>query len=206
MKTFFSCSVASFLTIIPCGQVTAETIPSFSTSAKELTVKQPVAIVKKRELTPGRVTFTRQNGCSFQSPISKIFLEDGTTLETPVKLAIYGNNIPKWRSELKKTWRSKLTDYIAGEYKIMLFQIGQHPPKIVKNEESNEKLLNAEIACNIASYQIFKHNLSLLKPISQPRENLFYLSTAGDWERYFSNYSKLQLRQVNKTDKLRQNN
>ncbi|MEM9927980.1 MAG: hypothetical protein AAF915_30390, partial [Cyanobacteria bacterium P01_D01_bin.50] len=88
MKILFSCAIASFLTITPCVQVTAETIPSFSTSAKELIVKQPIAIVKKREVTPGRVTFTRQNGCSFQSPISKSFLEDGTALETPVRLAI----------------------------------------------------------------------------------------------------------------------
>lgn len=191
MKIIFSCAIASFLAILPCTQVLAERIPSFSISAKELTVKQPAAIVKKREVIPGRVTFTRQNGCSFQSPISKTFLEDGTTLETPVRLAISGNNIPQWRSELKKYWRSQLTDYLAGEYKIMLFQIGQHSPKMVKVEESDEQLLNAETACNIATYQIFKNNLSLLKPISQPRENLFSLSMAQDWERYFSNYTKL---------------
>ncbi len=72
----------------------------------------------------------------------------------------------------------------------MLFKIGQHPPKIVKLEESDKQLLNAEIACNIATYQIFKNNLSLLKPISQPRQNFFYLSMARDWERYFYTYSK----------------
>ncbi|MEM9927760.1 MAG: hypothetical protein AAF915_29250, partial [Cyanobacteria bacterium P01_D01_bin.50] len=164
------------------------------------------AIVKKREVTPGRVTFTRQNGCSFQSPISKSFLEDGTALETPVRLAISGNNIPQWRSELKKPWQSKLTDYRAGEYKFMLFQIGQHLPTIIKVEESDKQLLNAETACNIATYKIFKNNLSLLKPISQPRENFFSLSMARDWERYFSNYSKSQIYEVNQTSKFRQNN
>ena len=202
MKIFFSCAVASFLAILSCTQVLAETIPTYSKSAKELTVTQSIAIVKKREVIPGRVIFNRQNGCSFQSPITKNYLEDGTTLETPIRFAFSGNNIPEWRSELKKPWESKLTDYTAGEYKIMLFQIGQHPPKIVKIEESEEQLLNSDTACNIASHKIFNKNISLLKPISQPRKNLFSLSMNSDWERHFSNYSNLQLSEVKKTDKL----
>ena len=202
METFFRYGVAAFLAILPCNQVLAETISPFSTSAKELTIKRPIAIVKKKEVIPGKLTFNRQNGCSFQSPISKIFLEDGTTLETPVKIAISGNNIPKWRSELKKPWQSKLTDYQSGEYKVMLLRIGQHPPRIIKIKQSNEQLLNVYTACNIASHYIFQTNQNLLKPIYQPRENVFSLSMNDDWTRYFSNYSDMKLSEVNKTEKI----
>ena len=201
MKIIFRCTVASFLAILPCAQVTAQTIPSFSRNAKELTFRKPVAIVKKREIIPGVVTFTRQNGCLLKSPMSRNFLEDGTTLETSMRLAISGNNIPKWHSEYKKPWQSKLTDHLAGEYKIMLFQIGRHRPTIVKVEQSDKKLLDAQNVCTIATYRMFKSNLSLLKPISQPRQNVLSLSMERDWERYFDDYRTFQLQGVDKKDK-----
>ena len=144
------------------------------------------AKVIKREVIPGTFSLTRQNGCIVRNPILTTFLDDGTTLQTPAGITVVGNSLSQWRNEYKQPWQSKLTDYEGGEYKIMIFQIGKHPSTLLKTEESEEKLIDSQISCNAAIYKVYRSNLRLIKPISEPQKSNFSLSFNEGWERHFS--------------------
>ncbi|MEC4888321.1 MAG: hypothetical protein SAL70_44505 [Scytonema sp. PMC 1070.18] len=188
MKIFFSFVITALLASVPYAKVNAQTALSASRNVKALQLEASSVRVVKREITPGLVTFTRQNGCWLQNPISKNFLDDGTILETPIRLTASTNTIPQWRNESRKPWKSALTDYEGGERKMMLLQIGRHPLTTIGVEESREKLLDSQIVCTIAAYKIFGSNNRLLKQIPTPIHNSFSLPLEQGWQRHFQEY------------------
>jgi hypothetical protein len=194
MKTF-ACFLAVALAIAPATKINAqmntqintqmnvqtEVLPSPGNAEQLLKFEEPSVIVVRREVIPGVVTFTRQNGCLLQNPVSRNFLNNGMTLETPIRLAASGNSLPRWRNEYRKPWQSALTDYEGGEQKIMFLQIGKHPSTLIRVSESDEKMLEAETACATAAYKIFGSNLRLLKPIPEQRHNNLSVSLSENW-------------------------
>ncbi len=186
MKTILSFIVAVFFAALPCTQINAQIAASYSRNVEVLQLEEPFAIVIKREVIPGVVMFTRDNGCVLKIPVSINFLDNGMTLKTPAQLAVSGNSIPQWRNEYRKPWKSELTDYERGEYKIMLFQIGQHPSSLIGVEESEKSLLEAQTVCAIAAYKIFGSNLRLLQAIPSQKYDRFSLPFMQGWERLFS--------------------
>ncbi|KYC37294.1 hypothetical protein WA1_47635 [Scytonema hofmannii PCC 7110] len=186
MKLVFSFAIATLLASVPYAQVTAQTAMSSSRNIKALQLDESSVKVVKREVTPGLVTFTRQNGCVLQNPISTNFLNDGTILETPIRLTASTNSIPEWRNESRKPWQSQLTDYEGGERKMMLLQIGRHPSTPIAVEESSEKLLDSQTICTIAAYKIFGSNNRLLAPIPTQKQNRLSLPLEQGWEKHFN--------------------
>lgn len=185
----------TYLTAAP-SQVAAQTpvnetplvrqpLPSSQNVSVLLNDNFPSAKVIKREVIPGFVKLT-SNGCVVQNPILTTFLDDGTTLITPAGITIFGNSLSQWRNEYKQPWRSKLTDYEGGEYKITLLQIGKHPPTLIRTEESDKKLIDAQTSCNIAIHKVYRSNLRLIKPIQNPEKNNFSLSFSQGWEKHFT--------------------
>jgi hypothetical protein len=187
MNIFLRFAISSVLVAASCVQATAQTTVSPSRNAIALRLDHSSARVIKREITPGTVTFTRQNGCSLQIPVSTVFFNDGTILRTPIQVTASGNSVPQWRNEYRKPWLSQLTDYEGGEYKFMLFKVGQHPSILIGVEESEQKMLETQTVCAAAAYQIFKSNRLLLKPIAEKRVNDLSWSLKQGWESYFSN-------------------
>ncbi len=185
MKIFLSFILTVFLAALTCNQTDAQTAASYLSDAKILQVEEPLVKVVKREVTPGAITFTRQNGCLVKIPASIYFLDNGITLKTPVRLSISGNTIPKWRNEYRQPWMSKLTDYQRGEYKMMIFQIGKHPSTLIKLEESEKQLLDSQTACAVAAYKVFGSNIRLLQEIPLQRQDSFYLPLNQGWNRFF---------------------
>jgi len=181
MNKLFGYAIAIILAITP-GQIKAQTIVPASRNLALLKLEESSVMVVKREVTPGVVTFTRQNGCLLQNPVSRDFLNNGTTLETPIRLAVSGNSVPQWRNEYRKPWQSALTDYEGREQKMMLFQIGKHPSTLIRVEESDGKMVEAETACAATAYEIFGSNLRLLKAIPEQRHNSLSLSLGENWE------------------------
>jgi hypothetical protein len=187
MKIVLNFILTAFLATFPYTQINAQTALSYSRNVEVLQLEEPSVIVVKREVIPGVVTFTRYNGCALQIPVSTNFLDNGTTLKTPAQLAISGNSIPQWRNEYRKPWKSEFTDYERGEYKIMIFQIGQHPSTLIGVEQSEKQLLDAQTNCAAAAYRIFGSNLKLLQAIPNQKRNTFSLPLSQGWERLFSN-------------------
>ena len=187
MKFFWSFIFAVLLAALPCNQTDAQTATSYLRNAKSLQIEEPLAIVLKHEITPGAITFTRQNGCLVKIPASTYFLDNGITLKTPARLTISGNTIPQWRNEYRQPWMSKLTDYERGEYKMMLLQIGKHPSTLIKFEESDKQLLDSQTACAVAAYKIFGSNIRLLQEIPLQRQDSFSLPLNKGWNRLFCN-------------------
>lgn len=187
MKLFLSFIFAVLLAVLPCNQIYAQTAASYSRNPKILQLENDNAIVFKREVTPGVITFTRQNGCSVKIPASTYFLDNGITLKTPAGLTISGNTIPQWRNEYREPWMSKLTDYKRGEYKMMIFQIGKHPSTLIKVEESQKQLLDSQTACAVAAYKIFGSNIRLLQEIPNQRQDSLSLPLVQGWNRLFYN-------------------
>jgi hypothetical protein len=190
MNKFLGSAIAVVLVITSSAKMNAQTIVSYPRNSALLRPEESSVIVVKREVTPGVVTFTRQNGCLLQNPVSRDFLNNGTILETSIRLAASGNSVPQWRNEYRKPWQSALTDYEGGEQKMMLFQFGKHPSTLIKVEESDEKILEAETACAATAYKIFGSNLRLLKPITEQRYNSFSLSLKENWD-FFRSKSNL---------------
>ncbi|MUG92287.1 hypothetical protein F7734_07390 [Scytonema sp. UIC 10036] len=186
MKLFFRFAIATLLASVPYAQAIAQVAMSPSRNIKALQHNESSVRVVKREVTPGLVTFTRQNGCLLQNPISRNFLNDGTVLETPIRLSASTNSIPKWRNESRKPWQSQLTDYEGGERKMMLFQIGRHPSTPIAVEESSEKLLDSQTICTIAAYKIFESNNRLLTPIPTHKHNSLSLPLEQGWKKHFN--------------------
>ncbi len=185
MKFFFNLILTVFLATLSCNQTNAQTAASYLTDAKILQVEEPRVIVVKREVTPGAITFTRQNGCLVKIPASTYFLDNGITLKTPGRLSISGNTIPQWRNEYRQPWRSKLTDYQRGEYKMMFFQIGKHPSKLIRYEESDKQLIDSQTACAVAAYKIFGSNIRLLQEVTNQKQDIFSLPLQRGWNRFF---------------------
>lgn len=186
MKIIFNLIIASFLAALPCNQIQAQTPVLDSRDIEQLQLTEPVVKVIKREVVPGIVTFNRNHGCTLQNPISTNFLDNGVILRTPVQLTVTGNTLPQWRNEYRKSWRSELTDYEGGEYKIMLLQIGQHPPTLIELEESQQQLIEAQTLCAVATSRIFGSNLKLLREHPPQKCDRFCLSLVKDWERFFA--------------------
>jgi hypothetical protein len=187
MKIFFSLAFALIFTGLLCPLVNAQVAVPYSRKAEVLIHEESPVLVVKREVTPGTITFTRQNGCLLHNPVSTNFLDNGMVLKTPVQLATLGNSVPQWRDEYKQPWKSQLTDMVGGEYKIMILQIGQHPPISIGVEESEQKILDAQTACAVAAYKIFGSNLKLLTPVRNFQPNRLSLPLGQDWEQYFPN-------------------
>lgn len=172
---------------VAVSQATAQTaqVPSNASALLQENSSSRARVVK-RGVIPGVIKLTRQNGCVVQNPISTTFLDDGTTLKTPGKVIVFGNSVSRWRNEYKRPWQSKLTDYERGEYKIMILQIGQHPPTYLQTEESEEKLIDPRTSCSTAIHKIYRSNIGLLKPLSSPKPNHLSLSFSEGWEKHFS--------------------
>ncbi len=175
---------------IGSSQATAQKpLPSFHKVSVLLNENSfPSAKVVRREIIPGTVKMTRQNGCIVQNPVLTTFLDDGTTLLTPAGITVFGNSVYQWRNEYKQPWQSKLTDYEGGEYKIMILKIGKHPSTLIKTEESEEKLIDAQTSCTIAINKMYRSNLRLIQPISNPTQSNFNLSFIQGWEKHFNRY------------------
>ena len=187
MKVLLSFIFTILFAALPCNQIYAQTAASYSRNALILQLKEPQVKVVKREVTPGAITFTRQNGCLVRIPASTYFLDSGITLKTPVGLTVSGNTVPQWRNEYRQPWMSKLTDYQIGEYKMMFFQIGRHPSTLIKLEESEKQLLDSQTACAVAAYKIFGSNLRLLQEVTNQRQDSFSLPFNQGWNRVFYN-------------------
>lgn len=187
MKIFISLIFAVALSALPYNQAYSQTAAFYSRDAKVLQSEKPSAIVVKLEVTPGTITFTRQNGCLVKIPASTYFLDNGITLKTPVDLTISGNTIPQWRNEYREPWRSKLTDYQIGEYKMMIFQIGKHPSTLIKFEESDKLLVDSQTACAVAAYNIFGSNIRLLQEVNNQKQNSLLLPFKQGWNKLFCN-------------------
>lgn len=189
MKVFLSFSLIFTIvfTAFSCNQINAQTTANYSRNAKILQEEKPVVKILKREVIPGAITFTRQNGCLLKIPVSTFFLDNEITLKTPVNLAVLGNSIPKWRNEYRQPWMSKLTDYQMGEYKMMIFQIGKHPSSLIRLEESEQQLVDSQILCAVAAYKIFGSNIRLLQEIPNQKGNSLSLPFNLGWERLFYN-------------------
>ncbi|WP_414620477.1 hypothetical protein [Calothrix sp. CCY 0018] len=187
MKFFLSFIFAVFLAALPCNQTYAQTAASYLTDAKILQVEEPLVKVVKRQVTPGVIIFTRQNGCLVKIPASTYSLDSGITLKTPVGLTVSGSTVPQWRNEYRQPWMSKLTDYQRGEYKMMIFQIGRHPSTLIKLEESDKQLLDSQTACAVAAYKIFGSNFRLLQEVTNQRQDSFYLPFNQGWDKIFYN-------------------
>ncbi len=189
------CNRVAIAMLLALGSVTLLASQAFAETS--LTSSQSVSVllnrndssaakVIKREVIPGTFSLTRQNGCIVRNPILTTFLDDGTTLQTPAGITIVGNSLSQWRNEYKQPWQSKLTDYEGGEYKIMILKIGKHPSTLLKTEESEEKLIDSQTSCNAAIYKVYRSNIRLIKPISEPQKSNFSLSFNEGWERHFS--------------------
>lgn len=185
MKIFLTFIFAIVLAALPCNQAYAQTAASYSKNARILQFEEPPIIVVKREVSPGVIKFTRQNGCWVKIPVSTYFLDNGITLKTPVRLTVSGNTIPQWRNEYREPWKSKLTDYKTGEYKMMIFQIGRHPSTLIRFEESDKQLVDSQTGCAIAAYKVFGSNIRLLQEVPNQRRDSFSLPLDKGWNRLF---------------------
>jgi len=187
MKFLMSLIFAIGLYALPCNLAYAQTAAFYPRDAKILQLEEPSVVVTKIEVKPGTITFTRQNGCLVKIPVSTYFLDNGITLKTPVNLTISGNTIPQWRNEYREPWRSKLTDYQIGEYKMMIFQIGKHPSTLIKSEESDKLLVDSQTACAVAAYKIFGSNIRLLQEVNHQKQRSLLLPFNEGWKQIFCN-------------------
>ena len=177
-------ALATILVSTPHTVVTAQT-PIAAISAQGLLIDTPHATVVKREISPGIVTFSRQNSCFIKTASYTNYLNNGTILSTPYSLAGSGQTVPEWRTEYKQPWKSQLTDYEGGETKVMLLQVGRHPSIPIQVNESSEKLLDAQTKCAVGAYRIFGRNLKLIRPLSGQQPSLNLPLNQG-WERNFT--------------------
>jgi hypothetical protein len=188
MNIFLSIMIAIFIACLDSTAVKAQITESYSRNVEVLLHEESPVIVVKREVIPGVVTFTWQNGCFLQNPVCTNFLDNGTVLSTPIRLTISGNTIPQWRNEYRKPWMSELTDLEGREYKIIFFQIGRHPSNLIRVEESDKKMVDAQTVCIVGAYKIFGSNFRLLTPIPNQKQNSLSVPFKAGWERHFSNY------------------
>jgi hypothetical protein len=179
------CSIAIIYACIYNDCVVAQTSISAKNNADLLNRETPHAIVVKREINPGIVIFNRNNGCFLQSATYTNYLDNGIRLSTPYLLTGSGNTISEWRNEYKQPWKSQLTDYEGGESKAMLLQFGKHPSTLIRFEESDKKLLDAQTICAVGAYRIFGINMSLISPLLPPENNLSLPLNQG-WGRNFT--------------------
>jgi hypothetical protein len=184
IKNAYIIALATILAFIPHTIVTAQT-SILTASAQALLIDSPHAIVVKREIIPGIVTFTHQNSCYLKTAVYTNYLNNGTILSNPYFLAGSGQTIPEWRTEYKQPWKSQLTDYEGGESKVMLLQVGHHPSIPIQVTESSQKLLDAQTKCAVGAYRIFGRNLMLIRPLSQQQPSLNLPLNQG-WERNFT--------------------
>jgi hypothetical protein len=185
MKKLYIAVIATILAATPYKMAPAQT-PVTVSNAQALLTEVPNAIVVKREIHPGTVTFTRQNSCLLKTASYTNYLNDGTILSTPYYLEGSGQTLPEWRTEYKQPWKSQLTDYEGRETKVMLLQIGRHPSVPIQIEESNKILLDAQTKCAIGAYRIFGRNLKLIRPLPQKHNSNFNLQYHQGWERNFT--------------------
>lgn len=179
-------AIATFIACIPYNIVKAQTPITALKDAYQLTIQPPHPTIIKREIIPGVVSFNRQNGCYLRSAIYTNYLDNGIALSTPYSLTGSGKTVPEWRNEYKQPWKSQVTDYEGGEAKLMLIQIGRHPSILIRVEESDKKLLDAQTLCAMGAYRIFGRNIKLIKPISEQRENNLSIQLNNAWQRVFT--------------------